>query len=86
MKYIFNDKCLIHLLSCKVCVQQYIGNTKDHFRSRWSNHKGYVESGNMENVKQKTFPSLFLQSDHQGFLEDVQVRWTDKTQASDPTR
>ena len=35
----------------------------------------------MENVKQK-----FLQSDHQGFLKDVEVPLIDKTQASDPTK
>ena len=36
----------------------------------------------MENVKQK----CFLQSDHQGFLKDVEVRLIDKTQTSDPTK
>ena len=27
-----NDKCLIYLLSCKVCVLQYVGSTTDKFR------------------------------------------------------
>ena len=40
----------------------------------------------MENVKQKLLQSHFLQSDHQGFLKDVEVRLIDKTQASDPTK
>ena len=84
-----NDKCLIYLLSCKSCGKQYVGNTTDHFRSRWNNYKSDVrkaESGDMENVKQKFLQSHFLQRDHQGFLKDVEVRLIDKTQASDPTK
>ena len=30
--------------------------------------------------------SHFLQSDHQGFLKDVEVRLIDKTQVSDPIK
>ena len=37
-----NDKCLIYLLSCKSCGKQYVGNTTDHFRSRWNNYKSDV--------------------------------------------
>ena len=84
-----NDKCLIYLLSCKSCGKQYVGNTADHFRSKWNNLKCDVrkaESGDMENVKQKFLQSHFLQRDHQGFLKDVEVRLIDKTQASDPTK
>ena len=70
MKYICSNKCLIYLLSCKTRHgKQCIGNTKllntnDHFRNRWNNCKtdvGKIESGNMENVKQKFFQILFLQ-------------------------
>ena len=34
-----NDKCLICLLSCKVCGLQYAGSTTDKFRLRWNNYK-----------------------------------------------
>ena len=34
-----NDKCLIYLLTCKVCAKQYTGKTVDKFRSRWNNYK-----------------------------------------------
>ena len=40
----------------------------------------------MENVKPKFLQSHFLQPDHKGFLKDVEVRLTDKTQRSDPTK
>ena len=42
-----------------------------------------AENGDMENVKQKFLSSHFLQDDYKGFLEDVEVRLTDKTQGSD---
>ena len=84
-----NNKCLIYLLSCKSCSKQYVGNTTNHFRSRWNNYKSDVrkaESGDMENVKQRFLQSHFLQQDHQGFLKKVEDQLIDKTQASDPTK
>ena len=38
------------------------------------------------NVKQKFLQIYFLQSDHQGFFKDADIRLIDKTQASDTTR
>ena len=40
----------------------------------------------MENVNQKFLQILFLQDDHKGFLEDVEVGLIDRTQGSDPTK
>ena len=63
----------------------YVRNTTDHLRSRWTNCKTdtrKAESGNMKNVKQKFLQSHFLQRDHQGFLKDIEVWLTDKTQTS----
>ena len=34
-----NDKCLIYLLSCKVCGLQYVGFTTDKFHLHWNNYK-----------------------------------------------
>ena len=44
------------------------------------------ENGNMENVRQTFLENRFLQSDHQGFLEEEKVRLTDKMLASAPTK
>ena len=40
----------------------------------------------MENVIQKILQSNFLQSNHQGFLKNVQVWLINKTPAFDPTK
>ena len=73
---------MIYRLSYKSCGKQDVGNTTDHFRSRWNNYKRDFrkdESGSMENVKQKFLQCHFLQRDHQGFRKDVQVWLIDKT-------
>ena len=59
------------------------------FRSRWNNYKSEArkaESGNMGNIKQKLLQCHFIQPDHKGFIKNVEVRLTDKTQGSDPTK
>ena len=34
-----NDKCLIYLLSCKMCGLQYVASTTDKLRLKWNNYK-----------------------------------------------
>ena len=35
----YNDKCLIYLLSCKVCGFQYVGSNTNKLGLRWNNYK-----------------------------------------------
>ena len=80
-----NDKCLIYLLTCKVCKKQYTGKTVDRFRLRWNNYK---ESDRKflrgEEIKQKSLHEHFLSDSHQSFEEDVSISLIDKTDPSDP--
>ena len=82
-----NSKCLICLLSCKTCGKQYTGKTVDKFRSRcnYKTHTRKAASGNIESCKQ-FFQNHFLQDEHHGFLEDVEVTLIDKIQVYDPTK
>ena len=75
-------------MSSKTCGKQYIENTTDHLEVDGITIKVMLEklSGNMENMKQKCLQSRFLQSDHQGFLKDVEVWFIEKIQASDQTK
>ena len=34
-----NDKCLVYLLTCKICKNQYAGKKSDGFRLHWSSYK-----------------------------------------------
>ena len=67
-----NDKCLVYLLTCKVCKKQYTGGTVDRFRFQWNNYK---ESNRKflrgKEIKQKYLDEHFLSNDHQSFEEDV---------------
>ena len=75
-----HDKCLIYLLTCKVCKKQYTGKTADRFSLRQNNYK---ESDRKflrgEEIKQKSLHKHFLKDSHQRFEEDVSICLIDKT-------
>ena len=84
-----NSKCLIYLLSCKTCGKQYTGKTVDKVTRRWNSYKTDVRkatSCNIDSCKQEFLQNHFLQDDHHGFVEDVEITLIDKTQASDCTK
>ena len=82
-----NDKCLIYLLSCKVCGLQYVGSTTDKFRLRWNNYKENNRKAKRgEEHMQPLVLEHFSSNYHNGFLEDCSITLTDKTDGSDPTR
>ena len=69
--------------------KEYTDKAVDKFRSRWNNSKTderKASSGNIERCKQQFLQNHFLQDDHHGFLEDVEVILIDKNQASDSTK
>ena len=82
-----NDKCLIYLLSCKVCGLQYVGSTTDKFRLRWNNYKENNPKAKRgeEHMEPLVFEH-FCSNDHNGFVEDCSITPIDKINGSDPTR
>ena len=86
-RFTCSDKCLVYLLSCKVCGRQYTGQTVDEFRYRWNNYKDNNRKSLRGNEhKQAGFFAHFQGLDHNGFLEDTEITFIDKTDPSDPTR
>ena len=84
---ICNDKCLIYLLSCKVCGVQYVGSTTDKFRLRWNNYKENNRKAKRgEEHMQPLVFEYFSSNYHNSFLEDCSGTLIDKTNRSDPTR
>ena len=82
-----NSKCLIYLLSCRVCGKQYVGSTTERFRFRWNNYKDIQRKGKRgENHNQKYFHEHFLIHDYNGLINDIQIIFIDKTDPLDPTR
>ena len=82
-----NDKCLIHLLSCKVCGLQYVGSTTDKFTLVWNNYKeNNRKAKTLEEHMQPLLFENFSSNDHNGFLEDCSITLIGKTDGSDLIR
>ena len=55
-----NSKCLIYLMSCKVCGKQYLGSATERFRFRWNNYKdNHRKAKRGEDHTQKYFHEHF---------------------------
>ena len=86
-RFTCSDKCLVYLLSCKVYGQQYTGQTVDEFRYMWNNYKdNNRKSLRGDEQKQAGFFAHFQSLDHNGFPEDTEITFIDKTDPFDPTR
>ena len=89
INHLFNcsEKCLFHLLTCRVCLKQYVGQTVDEFRNRWnnykSNHRKYL---NRQPCFQEHIFEHFNGDAQSGFLENVSITFIDKTDPSNPEK
>ena len=76
-----------YLITCNRCLKQYVGQTVDEFRHRSNNYKdnaGTFERG--EHCMQRHLCEYFDLPDHSGFLNDVSVTLTDKTDPKNPNK
>ena len=82
-----DSKCVVYLLSCKVCGLQYVGSTVDRFRLRLNNYKSCQRDAEQGRTPpQSYFHQHFLREGHHGLSNDCEIMIIDKTDASDPTR
>ena len=85
--YNTNDKCLIYLLTCNKCMFQYIGKTVNEFRLRWNNDK--MNNRNIlkgQTCMQQQLFEHFANEGHCSFLEDVTIKFINKSDPKDPNR
>ena len=73
-KFDCSDKCLIYLLTCKICLIQYVGKTADEFRYIWNNYKSnsrnyYCNQPCMQRHLYEHYESV----GHCGFLKHVSI-------------
>ena len=63
-----NNKCLVYLLICNVCLKKYVGQAVEEFRYRWKNYKSngrkYQEYGT---CMQQHLLGIFLRRDTKVF-------------------
>ena len=82
-----NDKCLIYLLSCKVCGLQYVGSTTDKFCLHWINYKENDRKAlRGEGHMQPELFEHFATDNRNCFLTDCSITLIDKTDGSHPMR
>ena len=80
-----NDKCPVYLLTCNICLKQYVGQTVEEFRCKWNNYKsnGHKCQEDGTSMQQHLFEH-FSEERHHSFLEDVSIAMGDKTDPSNP--
>ena len=73
-RFTCSDKCLVYLLSCKVCGMQCNGQTNDEFKYRWNNYKdNNQKSLRGEDHKQTGFFAHFQTAGHNGLLMTLKL-------------
>ena len=79
------EKCLIYLLTCNKCRKQYVDQTVDTFRYRWNNYRSNSrKEAHGISCMQEHLYEHFCDSEHSGFLNDVSITFTDKTDPTNP--
>ena len=80
-----SEKCLIYLLTCSKCFNQYVGQTVVEFHRRWYNCKSNDRKfQRLEPCMQEHLFSHFSMTGHNRFLNDVSITFIDKTDPSYP--
>ena len=83
-KFDCDKNCLVQLLTCKHCSNQYVEQTVADFRYRWNNYKDNCRKHSCnEDCMQKHLYDHYL-SCNNDFLNIVSVTFIDKTDPSNP--
>ena len=79
-----NEKSLIYLLTCKVCLKQYVGQVVDKFRLRWNNSKSNNRKHqHLESCTQEHLFEHFNEEEYHRFLKGVSITFINKIDASE---
>ena len=82
-----NSKCFVYLLTCKVCLKQYVGQTVDEFRLRWNKYKSNDHKyQKLESCMQQYISEHFNSEGHYCFLDAISITFIDKTDHSEPLK
>ena len=82
-----NEKCFIYLLTCKVSLKKYVGQTVDEFRLRWNDNKSNNRKHQcLEPCMEEHLFEHFNEEEHHGFLEDVSITFIEKINPSEPLK
>ena len=75
-----NSKCIIYLLSCRVCGKQLVGTCTTEWRDRWGTYRADMKRASKgEHHMQKEVHAHFTLPGHTGIANDVDIMFIDKT-------
>ena len=75
-----NSKCIIYLLSCRVCGKQLVGTCTTEWRDRWGTYRADMKKASKgEHHMQKEVHAHFKLPGHTGIANDVDIMFIDKT-------
>ena len=75
-----NSKCIIYLLSCRVCGKQLVGTCTTEWRDRWGTYRADMKRASKgEHHMQKEVHGHFTLPGHTGIANDVDIMFIDKT-------
>ena len=71
-----NSCCVVYLLTCKVCLKQYVGSTVTRFRVTFNQYKSNLKlyGEGRRGFKQKKLIELFFLCGHNETHEDIKVQ------------
>ena len=74
-----NSRCLVYLLTCRICKKQYTGSTITRFRERFNQYKSNLKlyGEGRRDFKQKKLLEHFYSHDHHGTHNDMVVQIID---------
>ena len=82
-----DDKCLIYIVTCKQCSEQYTGETTDLFRNRWNKYKDNARKfERKESCMQEHLYKHFQPEGQKDFLNEASVTFIDKTDGKHPQK
>ena len=85
-----NSKYLLYLLTCKICLKQYVGQTVEDFRLRWNNYKSKDRKYQKLELKlpymQEHLFEHFNREGHHCFSDEISITFIDKTDPSEPLK
>ena len=81
------NNCLIYLLKGKICNKQYVGESTDAFRLRWNNYKDNDRKfqRNVGFMQQHLYEHFYSEG-HNGFLGNISISLTNKTDRFQPKK
>ena len=77
----------MYLLTCKVCLKQYVGQTVEKFRLRWNNDKSNDRKyQKLESCMQQHPFEHFNSEGRHCFLDEISITFIDKIDLSEPLK